>query len=165
VSALTFCSPDASEPHVSLGSPLARALGAGGGSVRAVDALRTLDVRGRLAAIRLEPGEELIQLAPDRAFLLAEQEAGPIVRRLREAGLRAYDLTAGFAALDVDGERLLRRLTDLDPAALPAAGAVLRTVTAVVQRRDGETFRLLVPQELAHSVAEAALDAAEALAS
>jgi sarcosine oxidase gamma subunit len=163
VSDLAFCSPDACADDVALVSPLVHALG-GGRGVRAVDALRTVEVRGDVARIALEEGEELVAVAPDRAFVFCEHPAPPLVERLRASGLRAYDLTGGFAALEVDGERVLRRLTDLDPDRLPAVGAVLRSVTAVVLRRDGDTFRIVVPQELAHSVAEAALDAAEGLA-
>jgi hypothetical protein len=64
----------------------------------------------------------------------------------------------------VQGESLLRRLTDLDLDALPAAGTVAH-VHALVLRDEGETFRLYFPQEYGHSVAEAVIDAAEGLAS
>ena len=58
----------------------------------------------------------------------------------------------------IEGERLMRRLTDLDLERLPAAGPFAR-VTAVILRDDGESFRVYVAQELGHYVAEAVLDA------
>jgi hypothetical protein len=62
----------------------------------------------------------------------------------------------------VQGEALLRRLTDLDLDALPAMGS-LAHVQALVVRDEGETFRLYFAQEYGDSVAEAAIDAAEGL--
>ena len=150
---LAFLSPAGAAPDVRRVSPLARVDFRG--PVRAAST-GVVELRGP----HDEPG--LVRLTPDRALLLTDDPLGDR-DRLRSAGVRAYDLTAAYAAIDVDGERLFRRLSDLDPAALPAAGPVARGVAALVTR-SGETFRLLVPQELAHSVAELALDAAEGLA-
>ena len=147
-----------------LGSPVARALaGARAAAVREVRGLGVLELRGDLEAVVLEPGEELIRITPARGLLLAEGSTADRRTRLRAAGLRVYDLTAARAALEVEGEQVLRRLTDLDLDRLPAVGAVARGVTALVQRTGPDTFRLLVPQELAHYVAEVALDMAEGL--
>ncbi len=57
----------------------------------------------------------------------------------------------------------MRRLTDLDLDGLPAAGPLLSRVPAIVLRDEGERFRVYVPQELAHDVAVAVLDAAAGL--
>jgi hypothetical protein len=52
-------------------------------------------------------------------------------------------------------------LTDLDLDKLPATGPVARGVPALIQRLDGERFRLFVPQELGHYVCETAIDLAQ----
>lgn len=149
---LAFLSPDRCEPEVRLTSPLSRT------RVRDVSALGKLEVRGDLADVALEAGEELVRITPERGLVLVEGASAPARMRLRASGLRVYDLTAAFAALEVDGEQAMRRLTDLDLERLPAAGAVARGVPALVQRLDGETFRVLVPQELGHYVAEVVED-------
>jgi hypothetical protein len=80
------------------------------------------------------------------------------VERLRGDGVLAYDATGALAGLAVTGERAMRRLTDLDLHALPAAGPFAH-VPAVVLRDGGERFRVYVAQELGHYVAECVLDA------
>ncbi len=74
----------------------------------------------------------------------------------------AYDVSGGWAGLAIEGERLMRRLTDLDLDKLPAAGPFAR-VNAIVLRDEGERFRVYVPQELGHDVAVAVLDAMRGL--
>lgn len=78
---------------------------------------------------------------------------------------RLVDVTAGYAALALEGPRattLVRRLTDLDLEALPAVGAVAHVRTWVF--RDGEeAYRLLFPQEFGHYVWEVVTDAAKPL--
>ena len=164
MSQLSFLSPDRCDPDVRLASPLARALaGARGGPIRDVSALGSLEVRGDLDAAGLEPGEELVRITPERGLLLTEGSPASARERVRAGGLRVYDLTGALAALEIDGNDLMRRLTDLDLDALPAVGAVARGVWALVQPVGRETFRVLVPQELGHYVAEVALDLAEGL--
>jgi sarcosine oxidase gamma subunit len=77
----------------------------------------------------------------------------------------ALDVSAGYAVLQLEGpavETLLRRLTDLDLAKLPAAGA-LAHVRGVLLRDGVTSYRLLVEQELGDYVLEVVLDAAEPL--
>ncbi len=165
MTALDFLSPDRAAPEVPLVSPLARALPDGGsGPVRDVSGLGKLELRGDLARVTPQPGEELLPIAPGRALLVTDGPSEAARERLRAAGLRVYDLGAGLAGLEVDGEQLMRRLTDLDLDRLPAPGPVARGVAALVQRREGETFRIFVQQELGHYVAEVALDLAAGLA-
>jgi sarcosine oxidase gamma subunit len=164
VSELSFLSPDRAEPDVRLVSPLSRALD-GKPLVRDVSALGKLELRGDLGAVAPGPGEELVPIAPGRALLVTDGSPADARARLRAAGVRVVDLSAGLAALEVDGTALMRRLTDLDLDALPASGAVARGVAALVERRGDETFRIYVQQELGHYVAQVALDAAEGLAS
>ena len=57
----------------------------------------------------------------------------------------------------------MHRLTELDLEALPAVGSVARGTPAVIERLEGERFRLFVPQELAQYVAEVINDQAAGL--
>ncbi len=157
MSLLAFLSPDRSAPEVRLVSPLSRT------AVRETPGLGVLELRGDVRAVTAGAGEELVRLTPTRGLLLTEGPPAAALARLRADGVRAYDLTAGLAAIELDGEPLMRRLTELDLDALPAMGPVARGVGALLQRTGPETFRILVPQELAHYVAETALDLAEGL--
>ena len=67
-----------------------------------------------------------------------------------------------FDTLAGDLDKLL---TELDLRELPAVGSIARGTTAVIERTEGERFRLYVPQELGHYAAEVALDMAKGLAS
>jgi hypothetical protein len=158
VRTLTFLSPDQAAPEVQLVSPLSRVEG-----VQDVSALGKLELRGDLDRISLEHGDELIRITPERGLLVREGSTESARSRLREAGLRVYDLTGALAGLELEGERLLRRLTTLDPEALPAVGPIARGVPAIIERRDGERFRIFVPQELGHYVAEVVLDMQQGL--
>lgn len=162
MSRLSFLSADL-VPATSRTSPLANALDAGSSVVRDVSALGKLELRGDVDTVRPEAGEELVQLAPGRALLITQGSPAAARERLTAAGLRVYDLTGSLAGLEVEGEALFRRLTDLDLEKLPATGPVARGVPALIQRMDGELFRLFVPQELGHYVCETAVDLAHGL--
>ena len=54
-------------------------------------------------------------------------------------------------------------LTELDLRTLPAVGSIARGTPAVIERREGDRFRLYVPQELGHFAAEVVLDMAKGL--
>ncbi|MCI0633918.1 MAG: hypothetical protein L0206_08405 [Actinobacteria bacterium] len=107
--------------------------------------------------------EELVRLSPRRGFLLTPHDPADAAARIREQGVLTYDATAAWAGFALEGERLMRRLTDLDLDRPPAAGPFAR-VPAIVIRDEGERFRVYVPQELGHDVAVAVLDAARGLA-
>ena len=172
MSALEFLSPSRCVPEA-LASPLARALDTVSDTAPRSDAgLRVEGVRHRLVDLSLDGkveirgeldrvaplgGEELVRLSPRRGLLLVDGDPVEAVERLRAAGLRAYDVTGALAGIAVDGERLLRRLTDLDLGAVPAAGGFAR-IGAVLVRDEGERFRIYFPQELGHYVAEVVLD-------
>jgi hypothetical protein len=155
MSALDFLSPGrcASE---TLASPLARALAGAPESVRDLSSKGKVEIRGDLTLVEVEDGEELVRLTPRRALLLTGDPLDAVARA-RESGLRAYDMTGALAGLAFEGETLFRRLTDLDPGALPTAGGFAR-VSAVLVRDDGDRFRAFFPQELGHYVAEVVLD-------
>ena len=97
---------------------------------------------------------EVIRISPDRALVVGDR---------RPDGDRVYDMTAALAAFEVEGEDLMRRLTELDLDELPAIGSILRGTPALIERRGGERFRLYVPQELGHFVAETVVDMAKGL--
>src|SRR6185369_5543935 len=137
------------EASVALVSPIRRAVGDG---VVDVSHLGKLEVRGPVEHVEAGPGEELLRLAPARGLLVTGDSPAGALERLHAAGVRAYDLTAALAAFEFDGEDALRRLTDLDPAGLPAVGSVARGVRAIVDARGNGRFRLYVPQELGHDV-------------
>lgn len=162
VSLLDFLSPSRCAPEVPLASPLRRALaGADPGWIRDLGLVPVLELRGDLERVQPAPGEELVRLTPRRGFLLAAGDAADAAARLRAAGVLAYDATGAFAGLELRGElaeTALRRLTDLDPARLPAAGPVAGVWALVLPGEEGG-FRVFVHQELGHYAASAALDA------
>jgi hypothetical protein len=159
VSRLAFLSAE----DVPFASPLEPAVAVAGPVLADVSALGKLEVRGELARIELAAGEELIRITPRRALLLLEGSTALALARLAGDGFRVYDMTSALAALELEGVTLLRRLTELDLDALPAAGAIARGVPAVIERRGGERFRLFVPRELGHHVAGVVLDLARGL--
>ncbi len=121
-----------------------------------VSQLGKLEVRGGVP-------EGAIPIGVDRALVIVEGDARAERDRLLDQGYRVYDMTAALAALEVEGEDLMRRLTELDLGALPAVGSILRGTPAVIERRSGERFRLFVPQELGQFVAETVVDLAAGL--
>ena len=160
MSVLDFLSPSRCAEGTTA-SPLRRALE---GAERFADLSLDgkLELRGNLDLVRPLEGEELVRLSPRRGFLLTPHDPAEAAARIRTQGILAYDATGAWAGLALEGERLVRRLTDLDLNRLPAAGPFAR-VTAIVVRDEGERFRVYVPQELGHDVALAVLDAARGL--
>jgi sarcosine oxidase gamma subunit len=120
-----------------------------------------LDVRGDLDSTDAT-GIELVKITPERGLVLCDFTRTSRVREQLSKDFLVVDMSAALAGLQVRGETLLRRLTDLDLEALPAVGAVAH-VQAYVLRDDAETFRLFFPQEYGHYVAEVVVDAAEGL--
>jgi hypothetical protein len=160
VSVLDFLSPSRCAEGTTV-SPLRRAL-EGAAGVEDVSLDGKLELRGDLDLVQPEPGEELVRLSPRRGFLLTPHDPADAGARIREQGVLAYDVSGGWAGLAIEGERLMRRLTDLDLDELPAAGPFAR-VNAIVLRDGGARFRAYVPQELGHDVAVHVLDALRGL--
>jgi hypothetical protein len=155
---LAFLSPSRCEPGT-LDSPLRRALeGADPAVVRDLGLDGKVEVRGDLGLVAPLAEEELVRLSPRRGLLFTADDPAEAVERIRAAGVLAYDATGALAGLGIEGEQLMCRLTDLDLDQLPAAGPFAH-VTAVVLRDEGGRFRVYVPQELGHYVAEAVVDA------
>jgi sarcosine oxidase gamma subunit len=169
VTALEFLSPRSAATagfRPSLRSPLAGALRAVGPGIRLHDlslALAKLEVRGDLDAVA---AGELIRITPRRGLVVGPAaDAEALEATLRGLVPTVIDRTGALAALRIEGPEaaaLMRRLTDLDLDALPAAGAVAR-VPALV-RGGGEAFELFWAQEYAHYLAQVAVDAAQGLA-
>jgi hypothetical protein len=156
---LDFLSPSRCAPGTTA-SPLRRALE--GSGVDDLSEHGKVELRGDVDRVRARDGERLVRLSSRRAFLLTDEDPAAVVARIREQGVLAYDATGALAGFAVDGEQLMRRVTDLDLERLPAAGPFAR-VPALVLRDEGERFRVYVAQELGHDVALAVLDAAEGL--
>ena len=130
-----------------------------------VSSLGKLEVRGDIAALA-DGVRRACSCRSARAGRSSSSTARPAAARvrLRASGYRVYDVTAALAAFEIEGEDLLRRLTELDLRELPAVGSIARGTQAVIERTEGERFRLYVPQELGHFAAEVALDMAKGLA-
>ena len=154
---LRFLSPSRCGPDT-VTSPLRRALDGSGAHVEDLSLQGVVEIRGDLDLVQATEWEELVRLSPRRGFLFTDGDPFEAAARLREAGVLAYDATGALAGLALEGEQLMRRLTDLDLEHLPAAGPFAR-VNALVLRDGEERFRVYVPQELGHDVALAVLDA------
>jgi hypothetical protein len=158
---LDFLSPDLASADAVWRSPLERALAHAPAEIEDLSRTGVLDVRGELDGLDAG-GAEVVRLTPERALVLCPfEEAGRLRTRLTGAGRLVVDLSAGWAGLELRGETLMRRLTDLDLDALPALGTVAHVHALVI--RDGDAFRLYFPQEYGDSVAEVVLDAGEGL--
>jgi hypothetical protein len=138
-------------------SPLARAL-AGAEGLRDLSLLGKLEVR--VPTDGLAPDDaELIAITPSRALVVCEPE--------RTAALRdslpgvVIDMTSALAGIELAGPEVMRRLTDLDLNALPAAGK-FAGVPALVSPSDAG-FRVFFPQEFGDSVVAIVRDTQEGL--
>ena len=161
MSHLDFLSPDLATADAVWRSPLERALAHAPAEMQELSRTGVLEVRGELDGLDADEAE-VVRLTPDRALVLCPfEEAGRLRTRLAGARRSVVDLSAGWAGLQVQGEALMRRVTDLDLDRLPAMGSLAHVHALAL--RDGDTFRLYFPQEYGHSVAEVVVDAAEGL--
>lgn len=149
---LAFLSPH--EAEAAPASPLAHLRSA---AFSDVSALGKLEVRGGVP-------DGAIPIGPDRGLVIVDGDPRAERDRLTAAGYRVYDLSSALAGLEIEGEQLMRRLTELDLDALPAVGSIARGTPAIIERTGPARFRLFVPQELAQYVAEVVDDQAEGLA-
>jgi heterotetrameric sarcosine oxidase gamma subunit len=161
LSDLGFLAPTRAAEEATPRSPLERAL------AHAPDEIDDLTLATGVLEVRGDVDElaegEVVRLTPARALVLcAAGETTALRAKLLPRFRTVVDVSAGWAALRVRGETALRRVTDLDLDGLPAVGA-LAHVQALVIRDEAETFRVLVPQEYGHHVAEVLVDAFEGL--
>jgi sarcosine oxidase gamma subunit len=158
---LDFLSPDRADAEARWRSPLERGLEHAPPEIADLSLTGKLDVRGDLDSFDAK-GVELVRITPERGLVLCDFTKTANVRARLADRFLVVDLSAALAGLQLRGEALMRRLTDLDLDSLPAVGAVAR-VQAYVLRDDAETFRLFFPQEYGHYLAEVVVDAAEGL--
>ena len=138
-------------------SPLRRALA--GTSLVDVSDTGKVELRGDQAAFE---AARIVRLTPRRAIVLTD-DPECCVAEARAAGLRAYDLTGAFAGIRIEGEQLLRRLTQVDVSA-PTAAPVAGDVSALIFPVGDGGYELYVPQELGHQLALVVLDLQAGLA-
>jgi sarcosine oxidase gamma subunit len=160
---LDFLSPDRADAEARWRSPLERGLEHAPPEIADISLTGKLDVRGDVGSLRTR-ALEIIPVTPDRALVLCDFTKTAEVRAKLSERFHVVDMSAALAGLQLRGEALMRRLTDLDLDSLPAVGAVAH-VQAYVLRDDAETFRLYFPQEYGHYLAEVVVDAAEGLSS
>jgi sarcosine oxidase gamma subunit len=159
VTTLDFLSPDLAGAEARWRSPLERALREAPPEITDVSVTGKLEIRGDVGTLKAR-AHEVVRITPERALVLCDfTKTGELRAKLSERFL-VIDMSAALAGLQVRGETLMRRLTDLDLDALPAVGAVAH-VQAYVLRDGDDVFRLFFPQEYGHYLAEVAVDAAE----
>ena len=160
MSELAFLSPGRASADAAWRSPLERALRGAPAEISDLSLTGKIEIRGDLDAFA-EKGAELVRITPTRGLVLCDfTKTVAVLERLRDDFL-AIDVSGTLAGLQLRGETLMRRITDLDLDSLPAAGAVAHVQALVL--RDGDTFRLFFGQEYSDYLAEVLLDAHEGL--
>jgi glycine cleavage system aminomethyltransferase T len=113
------------------------------------------------AWIQFGDGVVGLRLPSGRTFVASYHERGG-AGNVPDGSL---DMTAGYAALEIEGPgaaTAMRRLTALDLDELPAVGSVAH-VRAYVFRTGDERYLLFFPQEYGHYLWEVAVDTVEPL--
>jgi hypothetical protein len=159
VTDLAFLSPGRASAEAVWRSPLDRALREAPPEISDLSLTGKIEIRGELP--KSVKGGELVRITPTRGLVLCDfTKTVELLEKLAQDYL-AIDVSATLAGLSVRGEQVMRRITDLDLDALPAAGAVSH-VQAVVTR-DGDSFALWFGQEYSDYLAEVVIDAWEGL--
>jgi sarcosine oxidase gamma subunit len=159
VSDLAFLSPRRASAEAAWRSPLERALREAPPGISDLSLTGKIEIRGDLP--RSVKGAELVRITPNRGLVLCDfTKTIELLEKLSQEYV-ATDVSGTLAGLLVRGEALMRRITDLDLDALPAAGSVSH-VQAVVTR-DGDSFAIWFAQEYSDYLAEVVIDAHEGL--
>ena len=156
---LAFLSPGRASADAAWHSPLERALREAPAEISDLSLTGKIEIRGELP--RSVKGAELIRITPTRGLVLCDFTKTVALLEKLSGDYFAVDVSANLAGLSVRGEQVMRRITDLDLDALPAAGAVSH-VQAIVTR-DGDSFALWFGQEYSDYLAEVVIDAWEGL--
>jgi hypothetical protein len=157
---LAFLSPGRASAEAVWRSPLERALRGAPPKISDISLTGKIEIRGDLDSFDVE-SVELVRITPARGLVLCDfTKTVELLERLRDDFL-AIDVSGTLAGLQVRGGTLMRRITDLDLDALPAAGAIAHVQAVVL--RDGDAFRLFFGQEYADYVAEVVIDAHEGI--
>ena len=159
VSDLAFLSPGRASAEATWRSPLERALRGAPPEISDLSLTGKIEIRGELP--KSVKGGELVRITPNRGLVLCDFTKTVELLEKLSKDLFAIDVSASLAGLSVRGEAVMRRITDLDLDALPAAGAVSH-VQAIVTR-DGDSFALWFAQEYSDYLAEVVIDAHEGL--
>jgi hypothetical protein len=160
VTELAFLSPGRASAEAVWRSPLQRALRGAPPEISDLSLTAKIEVRGDLDAFGLE-GIELVRITPTRGLVLCDFTKTVDILETLQGDFLAIDVSGTLAGLQVQGETLMRRITDIDLDDLPAAGAVSHIQALVL--RDGDTFRLFFGQEYSDYLAEVVIDAHEGL--
>jgi hypothetical protein len=160
VTELAFLSPGRASAEAVWRSPLQRALRGAPPEISDLSLTGKIEVRGDLDAFGLE-GIELVRITPTRGLVLCDFTKTVDILETLQGDFLAIDVSGTLAGLQVQGEALMRRITDIDLDDLPAAGAVSHIQALVL--RDGGTFRLFFGQEYSDYLAEVVIDAHEGL--
>jgi hypothetical protein len=159
VNELAFLSPGRASAEAVWRSPLERALREAPAEISDLSLTGKIEIRGDLP--RSVRGGELVRITQTRGLVLCDFTKTVDLLESLSADYLAIDVSASLAGLSVRGEQLMRRLTDLDLDALPAAGSVAHIQALVT--RDGDSFALWFGQEYADYLAEVVIDAWEGL--
>jgi hypothetical protein len=155
VSDLAFVSPGRASAEAMWRSPLERALQGAPPDISDLSLTGKVEIRGKLP--KSVKGGELVRITPNRGLVLCDFTKTVELLEKLSKDLFAIDVSASLAGLSVRGEAVVRRITDLDLDALPAAGAVSH-IQAIVTR-DGDSFALWFAQEYSDYLAEVVIDA------
>ena len=157
---LAFLSPGRASAEAVWRSPLERALRGSPPEISDLSLTGKIEVRGDLDSFKAE-GVELVRITPTRGLVLCDfTKTVDLLEKLQNDFL-VIDVSGTLAGLQVRGETLMRRITDMNLDDLPAVGAVSHIQALVL--RDGDTFRLFFGQEYSDYVAEVVIDAHEGL--
>ena len=159
MSDLAFLSPGRASAEAVWRSPLDRALRDAPPEITDLSLTGKIELRGELP--KSVTGGELVRITPTRGLVLCDFTKTVELLEKLSKDYFALDVSAALAGLSLRGEQVMRRVTDLDLDALPAAGAVAH-VQAVVTR-DGDSFALWCGQEYSDYLAEVVIDAWEGL--
>lgn len=155
MSELAFLSPGRASAEAVWHSPLERALRDAPPEISDLSLTGKIEIRGELP--KSVKGGELVRITPSRGLVLCDfTKTVELLEKLSQDHM-AIDVSATLAGLSIRGETLMRRITDLDLDALPAAGAVSH-IQAVVTR-DGDSIALWFGQEYSDYLAEVVIDA------
>jgi heterotetrameric sarcosine oxidase gamma subunit len=131
-------------------------------SVAIRDVTHAYRVDERSGDVAPREGAHVASLRAGRSFVATRRDSAAAESPPAEG---AVDLSAGFAALEIEGpgaSQVMRRLTDLDLDGLPAVGAVAHVRTFVF-RHAPEGYVIFFRQEFGHHLWDVVVDAAKPL--
>jgi hypothetical protein len=160
VNELAFLSPGRASVEAVWRSPLERALRDAPREIADLSETGKIEIRGDLDTFG-EKDVELVRITPTRGLVFCDfTRTADLCQELSPQFL-VIDVSGTLAGLQVEGEALMRRITDLNLDALPAVGSISHVQAVVL--RDGDSFRFFFGQEYSDYLAEVVIDAHEGL--